>query len=246
MKSLLTKSLNAGDLLVESQRMGKVNEVSTMLNDLEHAYEQIWGMEKWVSIVSEQLQVKKTSVQKLEKKIKKLDANLRELSGKKANKALKQRAELKTSLQTARAAVPTAVQGTLKEVNSRIENIADHTLSGEELVMVRSGVPLPGEWEFAGAPHALNLIAIYLKERHQLIEAKLPRTFPEAIERKMEEIMLRQKPISKYKRLLGSVGISEEEYRMLVEAHIVWPLMRLGIHQDSGLLGRATYTTPKI
>ena len=85
------------------------------------------------------------------------------------------------------------------------------------------------------------MIAAYLEERYQLAKEKGPRTFPEAIERRMEEFVLNLPGISKYQKQLAKAGCTEPEIRMLLEAHVLQPLRKLGTHQDRGLVSTSSY-----
>lgn len=226
--------------------MGKVSEISAFLSDLENAYEHIWGVEKWASMVSGELKAASKAVQKFEKRLAKLKASLSKSSVKELKAVTKASREFSAAVAaTASTGGETGNQSTLKAINARIENIAEFTLSGEQLVVAAVGVPAPGSWEFMGADHALELIAFYLNERYALIQEKAPRIFPEAIERKMEAKMLRNPAVSKYIKMLGKVGTTKEEVRLVMEIHLLQPLMQLAQHQDSGLITSANFGEDK-
>lgn len=114
----------------------------------------------------------------------------------------------------------------------------------DQLVLSRISIQSPGWAELIGSLNPLQQLREYLKDRHERGKDQAWRGDSEKDRAHWENEVLRHQAerekigvIRDYASLLDEIGLSPEERQRILWERLGIPLMRLGSHQDTGLLG---------
>ncbi|MXY38604.1 MAG: hypothetical protein F4160_02605 [Rhodospirillaceae bacterium] len=129
---------------------------------------------------------------------------------------------------------------------NRVPIEADALPPNARLTLERVRIESPGFWEFLAALNPLQQLREYLNDRHR---RRQDREFREASERKRLELeneliqkQLEERDIANLREkvtLLRDLGYHPNEIRDMMFMKIGMPLVRLGRHQDTKLIGGA-------
>lgn len=114
----------------------------------------------------------------------------------------------------------------------------------DQLAIARISIQSPGWVELIGSLNPLQQLREYLKDRHERAKDKEWRSAAERDKAYLELEILRTQAerervgaISDFYELLERMELTEEERQRILWDRLGGPMMRLGQHQDSGLLG---------
>lgn len=110
----------------------------------------------------------------------------------------------------------------------------------DPLVVLSVEIHSPGFWEFLGGLNPLEQIRKYLNDRHERIKDETYRNAEEHRKLKLENMNMAVEVARNLKTLLREMGVSEEETKRTIEAHIIPALKGLSRAQDKSQIGGAT------
>ena len=114
------------------------------------------------------------------------------------------------------------------------------------LSLERVQIESPGIWEFAASLNPLEQIRKFLNDRH---ERRKDKEYREEIEKerlKRDNELIQAQIVKQYIanlhymiEIMGEAGIDDDVLQQIIWAQVGNPMSRLGVHQDTGLIGGA-------
>lgn len=141
-------------------------------------------------------------------------------------------------------------------VRERVQALADPHLPWTPLIaatlvrdddrLVLRAVELasPGFWEFLGKLNPLEVLRLYLKDRH---ERRKDREYREAAEREQMYWENKQRQLGVVDQALDIArkhGATDHELQLLRERFLIQPLEELGSYQDRGVISEPAFLEP--
>lgn len=215
-------------LRIKAERLGTVTEVTSLLTDLESAYNSIYAFNFLVdSLVYDRERILK----QVDERFHRLRNNWKEFSFRKDysfDPILYAMFFEEYAFRGPKDFLPN-----LLEFQSTIV-IDKVVLPGDRLYISKVNIQSPGFWEVLGSLNPLQQIREYIKDRHERNKDNNYRCRQEEEIGELEIKERRNRILNQRIETLKGLGYSDSEIRQLVMSMIVEPLNRLGRHQDNG------------
>lgn len=215
-------------LRIKAERLGTVYEVTTLLTDLEAAYNSIYAFDFLVDTLSYDR----------ERKLKQVDERFHRL--RRYWEDFSNRKDFpfdpfmyKMFFEEYAFSRPKETLPNLLELQSKID-IDKIILPSDRLFISKVNIQSPGFWEVLGSLNPLQQIREYIKDRHERKKDDKYRSRQEEEIGELEIEERRNKIINQRIETLRGLGYSNTEIRQLVMAMVIEPLNKLGRHQDNG------------
>ncbi|WP_426664251.1 hypothetical protein [Rhodanobacter aciditrophus] len=118
---------------------------------------------------------------------------------------------------------------TPEEVASLVPNV-------EQLVLAGVRLQSPGFWDFVGKLNPLEVIRLYLNDRHERRKDREYRESAEARKLTLENLKLENEVIASRIQLAKELGATERDLAPLLNELVFRPLTGLDRHQDKGVI----------
>ncbi|MHA8072737.1 hypothetical protein V7S77_12520 [Aquirufa ecclesiirivi] len=215
-------------LRIKAERLGTVSEVTTLLIDLEFAYNSIYAFDFIVDSLSYDR----------ERKLKQVDERFHRL--RKYWKEFSIRKDYpfdpfmyEMFFEEYAFNKPKDILPNLLELQGKID-IDKIILPSDRLIISKVNIQSPGFWEVLGSLNPLQQIREYIKDRHERKKDEKYRSRQEEEIGELEIQERRDRIINQRIKTLRGLGYSDAEIRQFVTAMVIQPLNRLGSHQDNG------------
>ena len=215
-------------LRIKAERLGTVSEVTTLLTDLEAAYNSIYAFDFLVD----------TLLYDRERKLKQVDERFHRL--RRYWKDFSNRKDFpfdpfmyEMFFEEYAFSRPKETLPNLLELQSKID-IDKIILPSDRLFISKVNIQSPGFWEVLGSLNPLQQIREYIKDRH---ERKKDDKYRSRQEEEIGELEIEERKnriINQRIETLRGLGYSNTDIRQLVMAMVIEPLNKLGRHQDNG------------
>jgi hypothetical protein len=106
----------------------------------------------------------------------------------------------------------------------------------DRLTLKRVELSSPGFWEFLGKLNPLEVIRLYLNDRHERCKDKKYREANEAVRLQLENELIANKVIKERLAIGRSVGLTKRELAPLINGLLLLPMHALSHYQDDGLI----------
>jgi hypothetical protein len=106
----------------------------------------------------------------------------------------------------------------------------------DRVILQRAQLSSPGFWEFFGKLNPLEIIRLYLNDRHERCKDKKYREANEAVRLQLENALLANKVIKERLAIARSVGLTKGEMAPLINGLVLLPMNALSQYQDDGLI----------
>jgi hypothetical protein len=215
-------------LKIKAERLGTVSEVTSLLQDLELAYNSIYTFDFLVD----------TLVNDRERNYRQVDDNfhrLRKYYGEYSNRKDFPFDPIFYDLFFEEYAFrrPKNLLPNLIDLQSKVD-FDNIMLPSDRLIISKVNIQSLGFWEVIGSLNPLQQIREYLKDRH---ERKKDDKYKSRQEEELAELEIterRDRIVNQRIGTLKKLGYSDLEIRQMVTAMVIQPLNRLGRHQDNG------------
>ena len=114
------------------------------------------------------------------------------------------------------------------------------------LSLERVQIESPGIWEFAASLNPLEQIRKFLIDRHERRKDKKYREQSEKERLKLDNELIQAQIVKQsianlhyMIKVMGEAGIDDDVLQQIIWAQVGNPMSRLGVHQDTGLIGGA-------
>lgn len=130
--------------------------------------------------------------------------------------------------------------------------LENRPLLKDELFVEAVKFSSPGFWEFIGRLNPLEVLRVYLNDRHERMKDKEWRSAQQ--KRKMElenethdlqNRILKTELIQKAIKVAYDSGATDEDVALLIREMVLTPLMNLNSHQNSELITKSKISVPK-
>lgn len=215
-------------LRIAAKRLGTVTEVTSLLIDLEFAYNSIYAFNFLVDTL---VYDKERNLKHFGDQYDKMRKNWLEFYEYKNNLFDPFMYELffeEYSYSKSRNILPNLI-----ELQSKI-NIEKIVLPTDRLYISKVNIQSLGFWEVLGNLNPLQQIREYIKDRHERKKDNMYRNRQEEEIGELEIDQKRNKIINERVTILRKLGYNDLEIRQLVNIMITEPLDKLGRHQDNG------------
>lgn len=215
-------------LRIKAERLGTVSEVTTLLTDLESAYNSIYAFD---FIIGSLAYDRERKLKQVDERFHRLRKYWKEFSNRKDYPFDPFMYEMffeEYAFNRPKDNLPN-----LLELQSKID-IDKIILPSDRLIISKVNIQSPGFWEVLGSLNPLQQIREYIKDRH---ERKKDEKFRSRQEEEIGELEIqerRDRIINQRIETLRGLGYSDAEIRQFVTAMVIQPLNRLGNHQDNG------------
>lgn len=215
-------------LRIKAERLGTVAEVTTLLTDLDAAYNSIYAFDFLVDTLAYDSGRK---LKQVNERFHRLSRYWKEFSNRKDY--LFDPFMYEIIFEEYAFNIPKDNLPNLLELQSKI-NIDKIILPSERLIISKVNIQSPGFWEVLGSLNPLQQIREYIKDRHERKKDQKYRSRQEEEIGELEIQVRKDKIINQRIETLRELGYSDVEIRQLVTAMVIQPLNRLGNHQDNG------------
>jgi hypothetical protein len=107
------------------------------------------------------------------------------------------------------------------------------TSGGHKPLIIKTvKISSPGVWEFLGKFNPLEIIRLWLQDRHERFKDKSYRIHADAEKLQLENLLLKARVINDWMATLKKMGASDGELRILIDKFVEQPLLRLGRFGD--------------
>jgi len=116
------------------------------------------------------------------------------------------------------------------------EALARFLRPDDQLILQRVELSSPGFWEFAGALNPLEVLRMYLNDRHR---RRQDRTYREAHERHrlaLENILLENQVFRERMRMAEEYGLSDQDMTQLLNRFVYEPIQQIDIIDARGMV----------
>ena len=215
-------------LRIKAEKLGTISEVTSLLFDLEAAYNSIYAFDFLVDTLASDRQ---RNVRQIDERFQRLGRYWKDFSSRKDFPFDPYLYEL--FFEDYALGRPNSTLPNLLELQSKID-IDKIILPNDRLIISKVNIQSPGFWEVLGSLNPLQQIREYIKDRH---ERKKDNKYKSRQEEELAELEIterRGRIINQRIETLRGLGYSDSEIRQLVTAMVIQPLNRLGGHQDNG------------
>lgn len=230
-------ALETSVLRIKAEQLGSIEEIKSLLTDLELAYNSIYAFELIIQAIPSDIQ---RSLANLANREKYLDDFIKRSQRKDLIYEYERLYNLMEYFYfDGRRLLPS--------LKNYYENLDTNNFVGvtDKLMLSKVNIQSPGFWEFLGTANPLNQIREYLKDRHERNKDKEYRSAQE--KRKGElDIMEKEDGILNGRiDMLKKLGFSDIEIRQMVVKMVVQPLHLLDKYQDNGQIEGPEDDTPE-
>ena len=215
-------------LRIKAERLGTVSEVTTLLTDLEAAYNSIYAFDFLVDTLTFDRQ---RNLKQVDERFQRLRRYWKDFSNRKYFPFDPFMYEM--FFEEYAFSRPKDTLPNLLELQSKID-IYKIVLPSDRLIISKVNIQSPGFWEVIGSLNPLQQIREFIKDRH---ERKKDDKYRSRQEEEIGELRIEERKnriINQRIETLRGLGYNEAEIRQLVMAMVIEPLNRLGRHQDNG------------
>lgn len=198
-------------LRIKAERLGTVNEVISLLSDIEFAYNSIYTFNFLVDSLANNQERDNSYRKELLDYYKHDFPRYIFINESLINKPLPNLLELQKNIDFEKIILP-----------------------NDKLTISKVNIQSPGFWEFFGASKSLEQIREYLNDRH---ERQKDRKYRNRQEEELGDLEIQDKKdklTSQRIDILKKAGYNDIEIRQIVNSMINLPLNKLGEHQDKG------------
>lgn len=215
-------------LKIIAERLGTVSEVTTLLIDLEAAYNSIYAFDFLVDTLVYDRERKHEQV---DERFDRLRKYWKDFSNRKDFPLDPFMYEMLFEEYAFSRSKDTLTN--LLELQSKID-IEKIVLPSDRLIISKVNIQSLGFWEVLGSLNPLQQIREYIKDRHERKKDKEYRCRQEEEIGELEIQERKDRIINQRIETLRGLGYSDGEIRQFVTAMVIQPLRRLGNHQDNG------------
>jgi hypothetical protein len=215
-------------LRIKAERLGTVSEVTTLLQDLESAYNSIYAFD---FIVDSLAYDRERKLKQVDERFYRLRKYWKEFSNRKDfpfDPFMYEMFFEEYAFNRPKDNLPN-----LLELQSKID-IDKIILPSDRLIISKVNIQSPGFWEVLGSLNPLQQIGEYIKDRHERKKDEKYRSRQEEEIGELEIQERRDRIVNQRIETLRGLGYSDAEIRQFVTAMVIQPLNRLGNHQDNG------------
>jgi hypothetical protein len=215
-------------LKIKAERLGTVSEVTTLLTDLESAYNSIYVFDFIVDSLSYDRERKLKQVNERFLRLRKYWKEFSIRNDYPFDQFMYEMFFEEYAFNRPKDNLPN-----LFELQGKID-IDKIILPSDRLIISKVNIQSPGFWEVLGSLNPLQQIREYIKDRH---ERKKDENYRSRQEEEIGELEIQErkdKLINQRIETLRRLGYSDAEIRQFVTAMVIQPLNRLGNHQDNG------------
>jgi len=215
-------------LRIKAERLGTVSEVTSLLTDLEGAYNSIYAFDFLVDTLAYD---REREFKQVDERFHRLRKYWKDVSNRKEYPLDPLMYEMffeEFAFGRQASALPN-----LLELQSKID-IDKIVLPSERLFISKVNIQSPGFWEVLGSLNPLQQIREYIKDRH---ERKKDNNYRSRQEEEIAELEIQERKdriINQRIQTLKGFGYSDIEIRQLVTTMVIQPLTKLGRYQDNG------------
>jgi len=119
------------------------------------------------------------------------------------------------------------------------EEVSSLVPHSEQLVLSAVQLSSPGFWEFLGKINPLEVIRIYLNDRHERRKDREYRESAEERRLRLENLKLENEVISGRVKIAKELGATDRDLAPLLNGLVNKPLLALDQHQDKGVIEHA-------
>ena len=109
----------------------------------------------------------------------------------------------------------------------------------EQLVLSAVQLSSPGFWEFLGKINPLEVIRLYLNDRHERRKDRVYRESAEERRLRLENLKLENEVIASRVKIAKELGATDRDLAPLLNELVNKPLLALDRHQDKGVIENA-------
>jgi hypothetical protein len=215
-------------LRIKAEKLGTISEVTSLLFDLETAYNSIYAFDFLIdTLVSH----RERNFRQIDERFHRLRSYWKDFSSRKDFPFDRYLYEM--FFEDYALGRPNSTLPNLLELQSKID-IEKIILPSDRLIISKVNIQSPGFWEVLGSLNPLQQIREYIKDRH---ERKKDNKYKSRQEEELAELEItehRDRIINQRIETLRGLGYSDAEIRQFVTAMVIQPLNRLGGHQDNG------------
>ncbi|MDE5487303.1 hypothetical protein [Elizabethkingia meningoseptica] len=204
-------ALEINTLRIKAERLGTVNDVISLLSDIEFAYNSIYTFNFLVDSLAYNQERNNRYAKELLDYYKHDFPRYIFINENILNKPLPNLIELQKNIDFEKIILP-----------------------DDKLVISKVNIQSPGFWEFVGSLNPLQQMREYLNDRHERQKDRKYRNRQEEELGNLEIQDKKNKLISQRIDILKNAGYSDIEIRQMVNSMINLPLNKLGEYQDKG------------
>lgn len=215
-------------LRIKAEKLGAISDVTSMLTDLEAAYNSIYAFE---FLVDSLVHARERRIKQGEERFQRARRYWKELPIRKdypPDPFFYEFLYEGYAFDHGKDNLPS-----LLELQRFIE-VDKIVIPEDRLVISKVNIQSPGFWEVLGSMNPLKQIREFLKDRHERQKDKDYRNRQDEEKGNLEIEEQRNKVINGRVETLRNLGYSDQEIRQLISAWVDEPLNRLGRHQDNG------------
>ncbi|MFL1895199.1 hypothetical protein ACJRPK_05820 [Aquimarina sp. 2-A2] len=215
-------------LRIKAEKLGTVAEVTTLLYDLENAYNNIYAFN---FIVDTLRYDRKRRFKQTDENFNRLRRYWKDFNYRKDYPFDPFMYEMffeEFAFKRTKDSLPNLLE---LQQNIHINKIV---LPSERLIISKVNIQSPGFWEVLGTFNPLQQIREYIKDRHERKKDNQYRSRQEEEIGELEIAERKNRILNQRIETLKSLGYSETQIRQFVVAMVIEPLNRLGKHQDNG------------